>query len=395
MRRRPMPRPKFTLTLGASSAGALLGLVVSLTELGAATRPGHSYTIDGIEGTNGWYRGSSHGNNVVVHWTVTSTRPRRARAAAADHGPRTDAGLHEDMHACAERRGARSTVTTKSIKIDADPPTGVAAQLSRGPDYNGWYNHPVSDRAGRDRRDLRASRPAPSDLRRPRSAPEPHRHGQLHRQRGQHASASVALNYDATAPVLSKVRVDSKARSDLVHWARRARRTRVVVQRWARGKGAQQACSSDGSGGGFTDSKIAPGLEYIYAVQTFDQAGNASKRIARSPGCRRCFSLRQDRVRAAGGAKPILRWNRVRGAQYYNVQLYRGSKRIFAAWPAKNQLGLPPAGAGTASATGSRPASTAGTSGPASARARSRTTRRSAARSSSCRRASYGGRGSL
>ena len=40
-------------------------------------------------------------------------------------------------------------------------------------------------------------------------------------------------------------------------------------------------------------------------------------------------------------AKPILRWNRVAGAKYYNVQLYRGSKRIFAAWPVKNQLGLP------------------------------------------------------
>jgi hypothetical protein len=39
--------------------------------------------------------------------------------------------------------------------------------------------------------------------------------------------------------------------------------------------------------------------------------------------------------------KPILRWPAERGASYYNVQLYRGSKRIFASWPLTNRLGLP------------------------------------------------------
>jgi len=37
---------------------------------------------------------------------------------------------------------------------------------------------------------------------------------------------------------------------------------------------------------------------------------------------------------------PILRWPSVRGAAYYNVQLYRGSKRIFVAWPTFHQVGL-------------------------------------------------------
>jgi len=39
--------------------------------------------------------------------------------------------------------------------------------------------------------------------------------------------------------------------------------------------------------------------------------------------------------------QPILRWATVKGASYYNVQLYRGSKRVYAAWPTTNQLGLP------------------------------------------------------
>src|SRR5580765_6654178 len=35
------------------------------------TPPLVSYSIDGIVGTNGWYRGSANGNFVVVHWTVS------------------------------------------------------------------------------------------------------------------------------------------------------------------------------------------------------------------------------------------------------------------------------------------------------------------------------------
>src|SRR3954451_21707519 len=35
------------------------------------TPPSANYTIDGINGTNGWYRGSTGGNYVVVHWRVS------------------------------------------------------------------------------------------------------------------------------------------------------------------------------------------------------------------------------------------------------------------------------------------------------------------------------------
>ena len=41
--------------------------------------------------------------------------------------------------------------------------------------------------------------------------------------------------------------------------------------------------------------------------------------------------------------RPILRWAAKRGASYYHVQLFRGSKRIFASWPTTHQLGLPAA----------------------------------------------------
>ena len=35
------------------------------------TPPVVSYSIDGIAGTNDWFQGSTHGNNITVHWTVS------------------------------------------------------------------------------------------------------------------------------------------------------------------------------------------------------------------------------------------------------------------------------------------------------------------------------------
>jgi hypothetical protein len=37
---------------------------------------------------------------------------------------------------------------------------------------------------------------------------------------------------------------------------------------------------------------------------------------------------------------PLFRWARVRTATYYNIQLYRGSRKILSAWPAKPRLKL-------------------------------------------------------
>src|SRR5215210_6989928 len=34
------------------------------------TPPTVAYTVEGITGTNDWYRGSAGGNYVVVHWSV-------------------------------------------------------------------------------------------------------------------------------------------------------------------------------------------------------------------------------------------------------------------------------------------------------------------------------------
>ena len=337
MRRRPMPRSTFTHTWAYVLSSALLGLLVFVpSSVAADSLPVISYAVDGTSGNNGWYRGSTHGNNIVLHWTVTDATSVDSGCQPAITIPGPNAGFTKS---CTAANDAGSiTVTTKVLKIDADAPTGIAAQLSRGPDFNGWYNHPVG--ATWTATDATSGVASCSNV--TYSGPDSSSAqltGSCTDNAGNSASASAAFDYDATAPVLGNVRVDSKTSSDLVRWASTTPADTAVVERWARGTDKRQVLFR-GSATAFSDSKIAPGVEYSYAVQTFDQAGNASARIV-VPGLPKILLLGKTGYVPRAAAKPILRWSRVSRARYYNVQLYRDSKRIFAAWPVKNELGLP------------------------------------------------------
>jgi hypothetical protein len=39
-------------------------------------------------------------------------------------------------------------------------------------------------------------------------------------------------------------------------------------------------------------------------------------------------------------AAPLLRWTAVAKARYYNVQLYRGGKKVMSSWPVRARLQL-------------------------------------------------------
>src|SRR5437667_284541 len=109
------------------------------------TPPSVSYTIDGINGTNGWYRGSTGGNYVVVHWTVTDPDSPISSTSGCEPAVRIDGPNTGTTRTCtATSDGGTTAVTTKTIKIDATAPTGVTAAPARFPDANGWYRNPVT-----------------------------------------------------------------------------------------------------------------------------------------------------------------------------------------------------------------------------------------------------------
>src|SRR5207247_9157908 len=130
-----------TVTRSTAVAALGLALVLVFATTAAASTPTISYSIDGIAGTNGWYRGSTNGDNVVVHWSVSlNATSTSCLAAVTWPGPTTGTRL-----SCwAQNSDGRVTAVTRVIKIDATPPTGVTAHPSRAPDFNGWYNHAVT-----------------------------------------------------------------------------------------------------------------------------------------------------------------------------------------------------------------------------------------------------------
>jgi hypothetical protein len=82
---------------------------------------------------------------------------------------------------------------------------------------------------------------------------------------------------------------------------------------------------------------VTNGVTYRYLLTIADEAGNAASReLVVTPGAQ----LLQPVKRALLAAPPVLRWTPVRGARYYNVQLFRGGRKILSAWPRRPELQL-------------------------------------------------------
>jgi hypothetical protein len=309
--------------------------------ISADPSPTASYTITGISGTNSWYRGSSGGNYVVLHWSVQDpggviVSTSGCEAAIKINGPTT--GANQTCTASLAGGGSVSW-KTNAIKIDADPPVGVSPSLARGADFNGWYNHPVGiSWSGSDATSGIATCSSVTY-----GGPDGANAvgGGCTDNAGNAASSPVGISYDGTAPVLSRVTITSGAVADVLRWTSSSSSDLAVVQRSARGN-KEQPIVFRGTGSSFADKKIQHSLEYSYSLQTSDQAGNTSRKISLR-ALPKVLTLRKLPYVPRASSKPILRWDAVRRASYYHLQLFRGSKRIFAAWPVKNELGLPAA----------------------------------------------------
>jgi hypothetical protein len=325
--------------MNRSTAAAALGLalLLILAPSAAASTPTISYSIDGISGTNGWYRGSTHGNNVIVHWSVSlDATSTNCLAAVAVPGPSRGTTL-----SCwAQNSDGRATAVTRVLKIDATPPTGLTAHVSRRSDFHGWFTHPVKIRWTGTDATSGIAHCSTATYRGPDSGSGIANGGCLD-QAGNSGLLPVHLSYDATPPVLRKVTEESTDAGQTLHWISSSTSDRIVIHRAIRGRKARTTVFKGiAPAGAFTDTKIRPGIQYVYSLRSFDEANNASK-VRSLAGLLQILTLKKTPYVPLAAANPTLRWGPVRGADYYNVQLFRGSKRIYSAWPKMHQLGLP------------------------------------------------------
>jgi hypothetical protein len=87
--------------------------------------------------------------------------------------------------------------------------------------------------------------------------------------------------------------------------------------------------------------------DHRFEVRAIDVAGNADATPAlhawkvTAPAARKVASaLQSPKAGARVTRPPLLVWRRVAGARYYNVQIFRGRKKVFTGWPTRARLQL-------------------------------------------------------
>lgn len=300
------------------------------------TPPVVTYSIDGIVGTNGWYRGNVAGNFVVVHWSVSDPESPIISSPGCEYAVNIPGPISGATRTCsATSAGGNTTVTTKALSIDATPPavTGAAA---RAADSNGWYNKPVGvSFAGTDATSGVASCSATTYAGPDNASAQVS--GTCTDAAGNVGSGTLALAYDSTPPRLLKLSSKPANRGVDLKWAASADTQRVEVTRSPGKKTKSPEMVYTGAAKTFPDKGLRVGKRYRYTVSAFDAAGNKAGRtitvtatgalLAPAPG---------ERVTA----RPRLTWAPIRGASYYNVQLVRGGT-ILSVWPRTTHLTLP------------------------------------------------------
>jgi hypothetical protein len=296
--------------------------------------PTIEYQISGKAGNGGWYVGP-----VKVDWNVTGedhTEGCDSRTLRADTAEvRVSCKAFDGF-------GGEYVSSTPVIRIDQTPPAGVLASASRPPDEGRFYTSPV-DLAWSGTDALSGLAGCTSLTYAGPDGPAAPA-GTCSDVAG-NASAAVpfALSYDTTAPAAPTLEVVPGDRVATLRWRTSPDVARITIVRTPDDAPALREVLRDGAPDGteLVDRGLGEGVRYTWTVIARDAAGHATF-VRRSATTKavviRARWRRPPTVLAA--APPVLGWRKARGARYYNVQIFRGGKKVLSRWPARARLRL-------------------------------------------------------
>jgi hypothetical protein len=274
-----------------------------------------------------------HASPVAIDWSVDP-------AWTPIQGSCIDQTLSADTSGaklgCLVRQGTAERSASETIRIDRTPPLVTGATATRPTDANGWYRSPVQIAfAGKDA--LSGLVGCTSTTYAGPDSASANVTGTCTDKAGNVSQASAfGLRYDATAPTVKRVDADPGDRMVRVDWSV-AGASAVELWRSPGLEGASQSVVNRNTNGKLVDRKVRNGRRYDYRLLAVDEAGNLAMRtFSATPGRR----LLGPAIGAQVDGPPLLRWTKVRGADYYNVQLFRGGRKILSAWPAKPRFEL-------------------------------------------------------
>jgi hypothetical protein len=149
---------------------------------------------------------------------------------------------------------------------------------------------------------------------------------------------------DTKAPaVVTKLKATVSGRTVKLTWKNPADRDfdHVVITAAERRPASRAAAKRVYAGKGTrTTTKLAAGQSRWFTVVAYDAAGNASPAASvRVTVAEPSGFAPEPRAKVHG--KVRLTWPVLKGARYYNVQVYAGKQRIFVSWPVAGKLQLP------------------------------------------------------
>jgi hypothetical protein len=209
--------------------------------------------------------------------------------------------------------------------------------LSRTPDAHSWYSHPLDVKfTATDSGSGVSSCSAPVTYSGPDSSQVTVSGGCVDAA-GNKGTATATFQYDSTAPSVKSVDVSVSSRTATLTWKLPKDAASVVVTRTPGRRGKRPSQVYDGRAASFHDRNLQPGITYRYLIAVTDAAGNRRSIDARAV----VPALYLPAAGARVGPGAMLAWAATRGATYYNVQIFRGSRKVLSVWPKSPRLRLP------------------------------------------------------
>jgi len=322
---------------GATLSGTCTDNAGNVSDVGSvnfkydATPPAVTASLDRPPDHNGWF---NHPVGLVLQDTDSLSGPGPCQPATYS-GP--DGASAVASGTCTDMAG-NVGVGSVSLPYDASPPAVTGASADRPPDHNGWYNHPVSftfngaDALSGIAGCTTASYSGPVNA----SAAV---NGACSDKAGNIGLGNQRFKYDDVRPSAPQVQITPGNRRVDLSWTLPKDADQVTVTRAQQGSSAAPVVVYSGTAGSFLDKRLTNGVKYRYAVSDSDQAGNTTTNVVRAIPT--ASSLRPF-VGSVVSGPPLLTWRTVKGARYYNVQLFYGKKKVLSIWPRKASLQLKP-----------------------------------------------------
>jgi hypothetical protein len=317
-------RCAFFWTLSVTVVLALSGLLAPTTGSAQVPAPSLKHACSPAPAScAAWYRSA-----VTLKWDYDNTT---AHVSDGDCSNRTfSADTRGTVVYCevADDMSGAAFGYPVTIRVDRTSPA-VSAFPQRPPDYGGWFNHPVSISFSGNDATSGVSSCTSSAYGGPDGAGVQVT-GSCQDVAGNVGTGSFAFNYDATpppAPLVDSLPGDNRV---ALEWTASPDSQAEVVRG---GKEVAPVVVYRGPGGAFTDRGLRNGQRYRYAVSLIDQAGNraAGTTSAVPTSSKLLEPAKGERIRIV--QLPLLIWKRVRKADYYNVQIFRGRRKVLSSWP--------------------------------------------------------------